>query len=96
MSGAETAWRRVVQRRIGGAEMAAPKWPSPRFWCVKVSTQAEEFNGTIVYKTKNPASFCYFNIYMMHNTGGVSDRRLHDSLSMHRVSQKFCTSRFLQ
>ena len=29
MSGAETARRRVVQRRIGGAETAAPKWPSP-------------------------------------------------------------------
>ena len=29
MSGAETARRRVVQRRIGGAESAAPKWPSP-------------------------------------------------------------------
>ena len=29
MSGAETARRPVVQRRIGGAEMAAPKWPSP-------------------------------------------------------------------
>ena len=26
MSGAETA---RVQRRIGGAEMTAPKWPSP-------------------------------------------------------------------
>ena len=24
MSGAETAWRRVVQRRIGGAEMTLP------------------------------------------------------------------------
>ena len=24
MSGAETAWRPVVQRRIGGAEMALP------------------------------------------------------------------------
>ena len=24
MSSAETAWRRVVQRRIGGAEMALP------------------------------------------------------------------------
>ena len=29
MSGAETARRRVVQRRIGGAETAAPKCPSP-------------------------------------------------------------------
>ena len=36
MSGAETARRRVVQRRIGGAESAAPKWwrrngPPPLF-----------------------------------------------------------------
>ena len=31
MSGAETARRRVVQRRIGVAETAAPKWPSPYF-----------------------------------------------------------------
>ena len=30
MSGAETARRRIVQRRIGGAETAAPKSPSPR------------------------------------------------------------------
>ena len=29
MSGAETAWRRVVQCRISGAETAAPKCPSP-------------------------------------------------------------------
>ena len=29
MSGAETARRRVVQRRVGGAETAAPKLPSP-------------------------------------------------------------------
>ena len=29
MSGAETARRRVVQRRIGSAETAAPKCPSP-------------------------------------------------------------------
>ena len=29
MCGAETARRPVVQRRIGGTEMAAPKWPSP-------------------------------------------------------------------
>ena len=29
MSGAETARRPVVQRRIGGAETTAPKWPSP-------------------------------------------------------------------
>ena len=31
MSGAETARCPVVQRRIGGAQTAAPKWPSPRF-----------------------------------------------------------------
>ena len=30
MSGAETARCRVVQRRIGGAETAAPKCPSPK------------------------------------------------------------------
>ena len=29
MSGADTARRRDVQRRVGGAETAAPKWPSP-------------------------------------------------------------------
>ena len=29
MSGAETARRRVVQRRVDGAETAAPKCPSP-------------------------------------------------------------------
>ena len=34
MSGAETARRRVVQRQIGGAETAAPKWPSPEIRCV--------------------------------------------------------------
>ena len=33
MSGAETARRRVVQCRIGGAETAAPKWPSPKKGC---------------------------------------------------------------
>ena len=29
MSGAETARRPIVQRRIGGAQTAAPKWPFP-------------------------------------------------------------------
>ena len=34
MSGAETARRRVVQRRIGGAETAAPQCPSPKNQCL--------------------------------------------------------------
>ena len=32
MSGAETARRRVVQRRVGSAETAVLKWPSPLNW----------------------------------------------------------------
>ena len=38
MSGAETARHRVVQRRIGGAETAAPKCPSPDLFGTKRTT----------------------------------------------------------
>ena len=38
MSGVETARFRVVQRRIGGAETTAPKWPSP----IYISTQEDD------------------------------------------------------
>ena len=37
MYGAKTAWRRVVQRRIGGAEAAAPKWRFPPEFIVQNS-----------------------------------------------------------
>ena len=42
MSGAETARRRIVQRRVGGAETAAPKWPSP-YLCMSIA----QLSGTV-------------------------------------------------
>ena len=56
MSGTETARRRVVQRRIGGTESAAPKCPSPRFQ--GASLIIKRSNGrhtpdTYTYRSKN-------------------------------------------
>ena len=56
MSGAETARRPVVQRRIGGAETAAPKWPSPLISSVE-SMQSCGATGSVV--------FCR-NVYLVH------------------------------
>ena len=39
MSGAETARRPVVQCRIGGAQTAAPKWPSLVLQCSSTKLQ---------------------------------------------------------
>ena len=52
MSGAETARRRVVQRRIGGAETAAPKWPSPHFFNQNIA-------NTTITTTTGESSCCW-------------------------------------
>ena len=44
----------------------------------------------IFYKTKKCASLRYVDTCFMHNIGGVSDRRLHDSLSMYYIVKKSC------
>ena len=42
------------------------------------------------YKTKKFASLCYFDTCFIYNTGGVSDRRLYDSLSMQYIDKESC------
>ena len=43
MSGAETARRPDVQRRIGGAQTAAQKWPSSLIFKVNISERFSEY-----------------------------------------------------
>ena len=54
MSGAETARRRVVQRRVGGAETAAPKWPSPTFACVCVYVRSRRSDSMVFRYVDTP------------------------------------------
>ena len=57
MSGAETARRRVVQRRVGGTETAAPKWPSPHNSVgFRTTTTVEARNDVSVFCSRNNVS----------------------------------------
>ena len=43
-----------------------------------------------VLQTKKSSSLCYFDTYFIHNIGGVSDRRWHNSFSLQYIDKETC------